>query len=226
VTLINTDGMSFIGPGSEWFWTALTGIVLAITFIALYRQLRLQAHASAVEQIESFVREANSEEMNRYVLELLVAMRDNKDPTDLPRGAAYGVANFWEKFATLARFGHRDLKLIWQVWPAIVQSDWATLAPWIRKERAEVGDSALWEQLEWLAGVMADLDRRAGRSPITPEGAGRGIDYTIALYAERIRTAQALRTFILAPPEAATAGSSRQRNRRPGKGPVSSPAVS
>ena len=40
--LINTDGMSFIGPGSEWFWTAVSGLVLAVTFIAIYRQLRTQ----------------------------------------------------------------------------------------------------------------------------------------------------------------------------------------
>ena len=31
--LINTDGMAFIGPGSEWFWTAVSGIVLAVTFL-------------------------------------------------------------------------------------------------------------------------------------------------------------------------------------------------
>jgi hypothetical protein len=36
--LINTDGMALIGPGSEWFWTAVSGIVLAVTFIAIYRQ--------------------------------------------------------------------------------------------------------------------------------------------------------------------------------------------
>ena len=42
MTLINTDGMSLIGPGSEWFWTALSGIVLAGTFLAIYRQLRAQ----------------------------------------------------------------------------------------------------------------------------------------------------------------------------------------
>jgi hypothetical protein len=35
VKLINTDGMAFIGPGSEWFWTALSGLVLAVTFIAI-----------------------------------------------------------------------------------------------------------------------------------------------------------------------------------------------
>jgi len=42
VTLINTDGMSFIGPGSEWLWAALTGLVLAGTGVAIYRQLRVQ----------------------------------------------------------------------------------------------------------------------------------------------------------------------------------------
>lgn len=40
--LINTDGMAFIGPGSEWFWTALQFTALAITLFALYRQLRAQ----------------------------------------------------------------------------------------------------------------------------------------------------------------------------------------
>jgi hypothetical protein len=42
VKLINTNGMAFIGPGSEWFWTALQFIALAITFYAIYRQLRGQ----------------------------------------------------------------------------------------------------------------------------------------------------------------------------------------
>ena len=41
--LINTDGMSFIGPGSEWFWTMLQVLVVAVSLLGLYRQLRLQA---------------------------------------------------------------------------------------------------------------------------------------------------------------------------------------
>jgi len=42
VELINTNGLTLIGPGSEWFWTALQATALAITFIAIYRQLRTQ----------------------------------------------------------------------------------------------------------------------------------------------------------------------------------------
>jgi len=33
--LINTDGLAFIGPGSEWYWTAMSGLVLAVTFFAI-----------------------------------------------------------------------------------------------------------------------------------------------------------------------------------------------
>jgi len=42
VKLINLDGMAIVGPGSEWFWTMLQFIALAITFYAIYRQLRAQ----------------------------------------------------------------------------------------------------------------------------------------------------------------------------------------
>jgi len=42
VTLINTEGLAFFGPGSEWFWTALQFTALGITFFAIYRQLQAQ----------------------------------------------------------------------------------------------------------------------------------------------------------------------------------------
>jgi hypothetical protein len=38
--------MNIIGPGSEWFWTALQFTALAVTFIAIYRQLRTQQRQS------------------------------------------------------------------------------------------------------------------------------------------------------------------------------------
>ena len=40
--LINTDGLAFFGPGSEWFWSMLQFAVVAITLYAIYRQLRAQ----------------------------------------------------------------------------------------------------------------------------------------------------------------------------------------
>lgn len=42
MTLVNTDGLVLLGPGSEWLWAAVSGLVLAGTGIAIYRQLRVQ----------------------------------------------------------------------------------------------------------------------------------------------------------------------------------------
>lgn len=36
------EALTFIGPGSEWFWVALQFVALAITFFAIYRQLQGQ----------------------------------------------------------------------------------------------------------------------------------------------------------------------------------------
>jgi hypothetical protein len=82
--LINTEGMAFIGPGSEWFWTALTGVVLAVTFLGIYRQLSIARGATAREQIASFNREWRSERMILHRLAVMVALRDGADPAQLP----------------------------------------------------------------------------------------------------------------------------------------------
>jgi hypothetical protein len=113
VKLINTDGMAFIGPCSEWFWTAVSGIVLAVTFLAIYRQLRLQASASAIEQLGSYEREWKSERSTRYKLEIELALRDGAEPADAASGAAHAIAGFWENIASLTRAGHIDPKLLW-----------------------------------------------------------------------------------------------------------------
>ena len=63
--------MVFVGPGSEWFWAALSGVVTAITLLAILRQLRMQQGAEAIEQVDAFMREFFSERQLRHQLTLL-----------------------------------------------------------------------------------------------------------------------------------------------------------
>jgi hypothetical protein len=208
VKLINTDGLVFIGTGSEWFWTALSGIILVVTFLAIYRQLRLQAHASAIEQLEEMDRVGESERFGQSAVETLIALRDGADPAVLPDGAEDVVAGAWEKFATLARAGHRDTKLLWQSNPRGAQVWWGLLAPSTRKWRAESGSPTYLQDFEWLAGVMAELDRRAGRPAVTPAFVTSRIDGMLAHHQKAIRVAQALRTVILVSPDAVSVAQS------------------
>ena len=198
--LINTDGMAFIGPGSEWFWTAVSGLVLAITFIAIYRQLRLQASAGAIEQMDAIERDWTSERMARSKLAILVALRDGVDPANVPDQAAAVVGNFWERIGYLVRAGHIDRRLVNEYLGSTIGLWWAWLTPTTLRERERTEQPRNNEHFEWLAGVMAELDRKAGEGPtfdrayLTPI-----VPRMIESYLEAIRTAEELRAVIVRP---------------------------
>jgi hypothetical protein len=203
VKLINTDGMAFIGPGSEWFWTALSGIVLAVTFLAIYRQLRLQRSLAAIEQIDAVMRDFFSERMLRHQLDVLLAQRAGVDPTELPAGAAAAIVNYFEKLGMLARKGHIDRRLLEPMGP-ICQTWWATLAPLIRRTHVEMGVSTTSDGFGWLAGQLAGMHRRAGVTVTFDDAYVRGsLDRRLGYVQGMLRVEQSLRTVIIASPETA-----------------------
>ncbi len=201
MTFINTDGMAFIGPGSEWFWTALSGVVLAVTFIAIYRQLRLQRSQGAIEQIDAFLREWNSERLLSYRLNVLVALQGGVDPAHVPDAVAGALGNYWEGLGTLARAGHLDRRLLWDNHGNSCQAWWGYLGPYCVAIRARLEDPAVYENFEWLAAAMDAMDRRAGRRvPYNEALLTAMLDGSINNARERIRIEQSLRTVILASP--------------------------
>ena len=154
--LINTDGMAFIGPGSEWFWTAVSGIVLAVTFVAIYRQLALARGANAFTQLGALVDEWQGERLVRKRLSVLVALRDGATPADIPDSSAMAVANYWEKAAALARAGHVAPSLIAEGLGG-ADSWWGILVPWVQRVRTEDANPNFYEHFEWLAATLVRL---------------------------------------------------------------------
>jgi hypothetical protein len=199
VKLINTDGMSFIGPGSEWFWTAVSGIVLAITFVAIWRQLALQRSAAGYAQVTDLSRQDVAEPMLRVKLEIYQALHDGCDPAQVPFGAASYVIDFWEDIGVLVRQGHLDRRLLHESMGNVCRRWWATLHPFVERVRAEVGPRAA-EHFEWLAGQMAELDRKAGDTTVyDAEYIARTLDNHMRNQSDRLRTAEELRGFVLRP---------------------------
>ena len=162
MTLINTNGMAFIGPGSEWFWSAISGLILAITFVAIYRQLRLQSDAAAIEQLEALLREWSSERLARSTLALLQAMHAGVDPEQLPVRPVSHVGFFWNRIGYLVSSGHMDRRLVHEQLGDQVQWWWAALGPWVRWDRAAEADPIGWQHFELLATSMAAIDASRG----------------------------------------------------------------
>jgi hypothetical protein len=194
VQLINTEGMAFIGPGSEWFWTALSGIVLAVTFLAIYRQLRLQRSQAAVEQSNDIMQEWSSERLARAKFAILVALESGAEPSALPNRSVSTVGFFWQRVGYLVRRGHVDRQLVYRHLGDQVQAWWALLFPDVSGEAAS-NDATGWHDFAWLAGSLAAQDAKAGVDrEIDPDSLGAALPAMIAHFRDAIEVEEALRT--------------------------------
>ena len=193
--LINTQGLVLLGPGSEWFWSAVSGLVLAGTFLALYRQLRLQANAMATDQLTEFEREWASERLLRSRLAVLLELQAGVEPANVSSSPAHVVFNFWERIGALARGGRIDPKLLVLVNGGVGEWWWAILKDYVVRRRTDLGPT-FGESFEWLTGVISKINRRSGIYDFDKIGDVRG---EIAVTEWLIRVEEGLRSAPVAP---------------------------
>lgn len=193
--LINTDGMALIGPGSEWLWTAISGIVLAITFIAIYRQLRLQRSAAAIEQMTALEREWLSEDLVRSRLAVLTAIRDGALPGSLP-ASAERIGNFFERVSFLVESGHIQREPVHASFATVVPAWWRWLEPSVRLWRHDEPET--WTEFEWLATLMDRMTRAKGRTQVVDEAyLRRTLPEVMQSLRDQIQRAEELRSVIV-----------------------------
>lgn len=192
------NGPGIFGPGSEWFWSMAQFILVGVTLIGIYYQLRLARSANAFEQMNRITEELESERMTRHTLEILLAIREGAELVNIPEGAATAVTNFLEHVAALIRAGHVDRDLVYEYAGARYQWWWVVLAPNVRRARTEAEDPAVAEDFEWLAGVMAKMDRKTGVLALYDEARlFKTLERRIQVAQERIRGAEELRAVII-----------------------------
>jgi hypothetical protein len=183
VKLINTDGMAFIGPGSEWFWTAISGLVLVITFFAIYRQLRVQRDVAATGQLSDLLSEWSSERMCRAKLAILLAIQAGVEQDQLPNRAVAHVGYFWSRIGYLVKTGHMDRELVNQ-----------HLGPQVQMWRTWLGAED-FEDFGWLARASAAMDVKAGDSGwLDAAFLADQVPKSISHFGDAIELEEALRT--------------------------------
>jgi hypothetical protein len=186
VKFINTDGMAFIGPGSEWFWTALSGIILAVTFIAIYRQLRAQSAANAVHRMEALQGQWNSERMIHARLTVAIWRKhaDGPSPSIEAQAALGYLLGFFENLSDLEEDGNLTWKEVYNSWGELLVIYWAYLHPRSKRNvaarpRCSLGSSGSPGEprrrrlVAATTGHFPSLEsprNSTSRSPATPRG--------------------------------------------------------
>jgi hypothetical protein len=187
------------GPG--WVWSLLSIVLVVGSLVGLYRQLRLQSSQSAIDQLDRFHREWTSERMLRHQVNAWIARRELADPPAVPFAAQYGLANFWEKVGTLAKAGHADPKLLWDLFGDEIGDCWTLLAPQIKASQARNHDPSVFEHFEWLAGAVGRFVP-AGATVLDQDHVRDVASARIGALLGLIEVEQSLRTVMIASPEA------------------------
>lgn len=196
---INTDGMSFFGTGSDWFWLALTALVLAGTGVAVFREVRLQTSAHEREQLFAIGDQWYSERFVRMKLEVYRAIRAGGTAAEAPRHAVINLCNFWEKFGALTQGGHIRSELMFEYGTPIL-SWWITAEPVITATRARNPESFV--HFAWLVERMNKIAAERGIAELAEPLTNALLDRWIETYEGQIRIEEALRavTFVTREP--------------------------
>jgi len=158
------DGLTLIGPGSEWFWTAFSGVVVAVSLMGLLRQVRLQSAQHTREEVASLQAQWGSERMLRYRVIVAVAQRDGTPPDEIPRGGPIAIGNFWEEVAAFTRSKYLNKQLITELMGTHLLWTWQAMEPFVQLMR-QVNGQNVWEDFEWLAHEVVRLDPELDAPP-------------------------------------------------------------
>jgi hypothetical protein len=199
VRFINTDGMSFVGTGSEWFWLAVTAVVLGGTGLAVFREVRLQTSAHEREQLFAIGDQWYSERFVRMKLEVYRTIRAGGTAAEAPRHAVINLCNFWEKYGALTQGAHIRPELMFEYGTPIV-SWWITAEPLISASRASNPESFV--HFAWLVEKMNKIADERGITELAEPLSDALLDRWIAMYEGQIRIEESLRavTFVTREP--------------------------
>jgi hypothetical protein len=183
MTIFNLDGAAIFGPGSEWLWTFAQFLALAITGLAIYRQLRTQAYANQLAIFSRFNDGFSSEQMIRTKLSALLEVAGG---TRRLTPSIDQVGQFFDNVAQGRFNGHMRARFAWEEFRNSAQWYWAVFAPIVPELRK--ADPTLWQDWErWLIEVR-ERDRRAGKvEDFSAERTAAWIPETIAYYIDRLR---------------------------------------
>lgn len=142
--------MSFVGNGSQWFWTMAQFLALSITFIFIYVQIRAQAASTTFHQMDALNQEWDSDRMLRQRL----ALYEYIAKEGLGGEGSHmlvGVANFCENISALAQRGHIRRHIVYDWWGSVLLNHWLLCGTYIQLLRKKAGSRAIYSQWEKTA---------------------------------------------------------------------------
>lgn len=201
-----------IGPGSEWFWAAAQFFVVVISLVGLYRQLRQQNAANAVQRMEALQGEWNSQHMIQVRLRVAIWRKHATSvmPDFADQASLTWLCGFFENLSDLEEEGYLTWKEVENSWGPQLVMWWTVLAPTIQAER-ELTSPLVFGGFERLARrAESIMERRGDKWSIAEADIPEALDAQIQRNSARLRILRdvAAGEIPVDPPEATLADES------------------
>jgi hypothetical protein len=159
MNLVTWEGSAIFGTGSEWFWSMAQFVLVAVTLIGIYYQLRAQRAASLWDLTAELAQDFSEAEGGVSALAALIDLEGRPVDSGLPLSCA-ATSNYFERLGYLVGHGHLRSVDVWHNFRSVVGMFWALMAPYARRQREIDGSQLLLEWFEKLELEMQRLDRK------------------------------------------------------------------
>jgi hypothetical protein len=156
VILVGADSLVLFGPGSEWLWSLISDVVLVVTLVGIFVQLRSDRATRVFNQVITIRTEWASKPERHARLVALIDLEDSPVEDGLPQ-SAYSVLNWFDRIGHLVQNGHLNVKDVGAVFADDVLFWWSVCEPYVKRDRERIGIAQILMGLEYLAGRMARL---------------------------------------------------------------------
>lgn len=180
--------MVIFGPGSEWFWAMAQFLLVAATLLGLYRQIRQQNAANALQRMDSLQGEWNSPRMIYARLAVAIWRKHATSPRpDVEAQVPLAwLCNFFENLSDLYLEGYLTWTEIENTWGNPLVFWWAALEDTVKGERSHT--SVAYGGFELLAKrALTAAAKRGDDWSVEPDDIPGLLDIQIARNRTRLR---------------------------------------
>lgn len=159
---------NILGQESSWFWTMVQAIIVGITLLFIYSQVRIQRYTNMLTTLNSLIERWNSEIITKariITCQQYLANQKKVEDINIVR-----VLNFFEELGLYYKKKVFDTDVLWSMFALQVENYWSVLSPMIHEYRAEEKDKTYYEDFEYMKNEFEKYSRKRGLNIVDKTG--------------------------------------------------------
>jgi hypothetical protein len=162
-------GWVLVGPGSEWFWSMVGNVVLVVTLVGLYLQLRADRATRTFAQAQALEEAWSRRPFQVQRLQALIALDGRPVEDGMPHEAT-AVMAWFDRLGMMVRKGYIHQGDVADSFDEVMLWWWSITRPYLERDRERYGAPAHLADLDLLAARFATAWQRDFGRPYEPVG--------------------------------------------------------